>query len=66
MFGSIIIFIVGIVIGIYVSSQIEKHVGYSSSNKDLLNNINKWESSHKVNYSYGKRTKKTTNKGEGA
>tara|TARA_R110000765_G_C18769998_1_gene590004 strand:- start:288 stop:488 length:201 start_codon:yes stop_codon:yes gene_type:complete len=56
----IIIIGVGFIMGMYVSSQIETHVRRRTQNKDLINNINKMNTTSKEgnishNYTYIKK-----------
>lgn len=60
MFGSIILFFVGVAIGMYLVSQIKSHI--NNNNNKLLDNLNKWESSHKVNYKWREDEKRNPQK----
>ena len=50
MFESIIFLFCGIVIGIYIVSQISKSC--DKQNQKLIDNMNEWESSQKVKYTW--------------
>ena len=50
MFECIIIFGVGLVVGMYITTQIGKT--FCGDNNKLESNMNKWESSQKVKYKW--------------
>ena len=48
LYTAVVLIILGVVIGIYIASQISDHVDSKSRHKELLKNLEKWDKKEKT------------------